>query len=84
MIDTLLLLTFYIMLFGYLASVLHALSQKQFRQLLFLILIPFYVFYYILKLPETPFKKVSAIACIGSFWIFFFAGILKIVFTPPV
>lgn len=84
MINFILSLTFLIMLLGYLAVISYALKQRDYRKTVFLVIIPFYVFHYILKLPETRFKKVTAIACIGSFWIFFFVGILKIVFTPPV
>ena len=77
-------LTYLSILIGMLLSSHLAFKKKEYRKILFIFLIPFYVFYFILKLPENDFKKRVAIMTIGAFWVFLFASILKIVFTPPV
>lgn len=77
-------LTFIVMSIGYLITLIHAIKNKNLKASLLMLFIPFYVFYYIFKLPENKLKKYLAITCIGSFWVFFFLGILEIVFTPPV
>lgn len=65
-------------------SVYHSIKKAAgFKSSLFNLIIPFYHFYYILKIPEeTEEKKYMAITSMGAFLLFFFITIILFILTP--
>lgn len=70
------------MIVGIVLTVIDAIKKKHYKIAWFLIN-PFYIFYYLIKLPDSNKKKILVILNIGCFWLFFILLILKIILTPP-
>ena len=71
------------MALGYAASFLIAIRDKAYMEILKLLL-PFYVFRFILKMEEGYLKKLLAISVMGAFLLFALVSIFRIVIVPQV
>lgn len=71
------------MVIGSILTIIDAISKKNFK-IFWVIINPFYIFYYLLKLPDNNKKKILVILNIGTFWLFFILLILKVILTPPI
>ena len=75
--------SYILMAIGYLSTIIYAAGRKEYKKTFFLVVIPFYVFRYILRMEENQTKKMLAVSTMGAFTFFVLASIFKIIMTPP-
>ncbi len=84
MIELIYNLTTYAILMGFVIVLYDSVRAKNWLGTALNVLVPFYIMYYILKLPENnPRKKYATILVLGAFLVFFFVSILRIIFLKP-
>ena len=75
-------LSFFSILLGMLISFFLKIKEKRFYQALLIVVIPFYVFYYLLKMKDCLTKKYLSILTIGSFIVLVFVNLFLLLLTP--
>ncbi len=75
-------LSFFSILLGILISFFLKIKEKRFHQALLILFIPFYVFYYLLKMKDCLTKKYLSIITIGSFVVLVFVNLFLLLLTP--
>jgi hypothetical protein len=72
-----------LMLVGWVWALVTLFKQGKTKEGLLALLVPFWVFRSILKMPDGQSKKLLAISTMGAFFVFFVASVIKIIMTPP-
>jgi predicted permease len=83
LLDLVINLSKFAMLLGWVSALWILFQSQKIKQAILSIVIPFYVFYSVLKMEESFPKKVLAILIHGAFIVFAIASILKLIMTPP-
>lgn len=83
MLDNIIILTTVVMVIGWAAALVVLFREKRVKEGMLALLVPFWVFRSILRMPDTRNKKLLAIATMGAFFVFFVASVIKIIMTPP-